>query len=184
MGNLFSRLGTFLASEWNKVIGAASNAGATVALVATDVETAVEKEATIAVGVVNAAKGFIASPAGQTLEGLISLVPGVGPYLTDVLNLLPTVVTDANWAKAEFTKSPEQVVIDGFTAAVGVSTTQKVINLTGAAVQVGTLISKLSGTAASPQAFMSVIPAIYAVPPVIGASTQNGGSGIPNAPAS
>lgn len=86
--------------------------------VATTVVSDVDLAANIANNLVNQLKNYIASPAGQVLTTIIEAVPGIGPYVGDVLNFLPKIVTDLGWATAEFTKSPQQVVIDGLTAAI------------------------------------------------------------------
>src|ERR1700748_723854 len=114
MGNILTQIEqdiaavpAFLKTEIGKITGV-------IQTVETDVESAVG----IGINVLEAVKTYIASPQGTGLVDLISLVPGVGPYVSDVLTLLPKVLVDANLVKADFNKSPAQLVIDGVTAAV------------------------------------------------------------------
>lgn len=100
--------------------------------VAATVVADVDLAANIANNLVNSLKTYIASPGGQVLVSVIEAVPGIGPYVGDVLNFLPKIVTDLGWARSEFTKSPQQVVIDGLTAAA---------NTTNAGVKASNLLT-------------------------------------------
>lgn len=114
MANIFTKIenaaesvGTWIGKEVGLIPG-----------LATTVVSDVDLAANIANNLVNSLKAYVVSPAGQVLVSVIEAVPGIGPYVGDVLNFLPKIVTDLGWATTEFTKSPEQVVIDGVTEAV------------------------------------------------------------------
>lgn len=146
------KVAAFIKAEIAKITGVAST-----------VEADVESASGIAIALVNGLKTFIASPVGKDLETIISNIPGVGPYLTDILNFLPTLVTGLGWAKSEFTKSPEQVVIDGLTAATNVADPNiKASNLITIAGHIITLISTLQKAPVTIQTAISSVPAIYA----------------------
>ena len=158
MGNILStiitdadKVAAFIKAEVAKITGVAST-----------IETDVESAASIGINLVNALKDFIASPTGKVIEDVIGAVPGIGPYLTDVLNFLPTLMTDLGWAQAEFTKSPAQVVVDGITSAVNTAGNVKATNLITVAGHIITLISGLQKAPISIQAAISLVPASYA----------------------
>lgn len=133
------------------------------AVAVTDIEAVVENAADIGNNVVNALKNFIATPTGQSIEQIINNIPGVGPYVTDVLNFLPTIVVALGWTKAEFTKSPQQVVIDGVTAAVNAITPNvKATNLATLAAHVTDYVQVLSGAASNIQLALAAAPAVHA----------------------
>ena len=147
--SLFSRLEAWITGTVSKIEGDAPV-----------VVNALEDGAIVANNIVNALKNFIASPLGQTIEGVISLVPGAGPYVAGALKLLPTIVTDAGWAVAEFTKSPEQLVTEGLKVAINAaSADQKTLNLSNVAARIGSLV-----TGATVQAAGVVSQTIYAAP--------------------
>lgn len=132
------------------------------------VEAALENAATIATNAVNGLKNFIASPTGQTIEGVLESIPGIAPYLTDVLNFLPTLVVQLGWAKAEFTKSPAQILTDGVTTAVNAATANvKATNLAVLSAHINTFVSGLSQAPISVQAALSVTPTVYTTTPVL-----------------
>lgn len=116
----------------------------------------VETGATIADNLVNGLKNWLATPAGQTVEDVITAIPGIGPYATDVLNFLPTLMVDLGWAQAEFTKSPQQVVVDGITAAVNAATPNiKSTNLSVLQAHVNTYLTTLAGAPVPIQASLT-----------------------------
>lgn len=142
----------FLKNELAKITG-----------VAATVETDVESEVGLSINVLNAAKDYIASPAGKDLELIITNIPGIGPYVTDVLNFLPQALIDLGLVQADFKKSPEQLVIDGVTAAVNsASPNSKVANLTSIAASVLTKITELQQAPVTMQTALTLIPAKYA----------------------
>lgn len=146
------KVAAFIKTEIAKITGVAST-----------VEADVESASGIAIGLVNGLKNFIASPTGKDLEFIITSIPGVGPYLTDILNFLPTLVTGLGWAQSEFSKSPEQVVIDGLTSAINVADPNiKASNLITVAGHIITLVSTLQKAPVTIQTAISSVPAIYA----------------------
>lgn len=149
--NAANSMVTFVKSEWAKISGDA-----------TAVEAALETAATIGVNVVTGLKNWLATPGGQLVEDVISNIPGVGPYVTDVLKFLPQLLIDLNFAKQEFTKSPQQIVIDGITAAVNAPNQNiKATNLAVIAAHVTTYVSGLAGAQQSIQSALSATPAVY-----------------------
>jgi len=151
IGNAIASVGAFIKKEVDAIEGEAPV-----------VVAALENASTIANNLVNALKTWVASPQGQAIEDIISSVPGIGPYVMDVLNFLPTLVQGLGWAKAEFTKSPAQIVQDGITAAVNAATPNiKATNLITLAAHVNTLISSLSDSPLSIQAAVTVAPSVY-----------------------
>lgn len=162
MGNII----TILETDAEKVALFLKNEVAKIAGVATTVESDVESAVGLSINVVNALKDFIASPEGKLIEDVISAVPGVGPYLTALLNFLPTLMADLGWAQAEFTKSPAQVVTDGLIVAVNSSGNVKASNLITVAGHIITLITGLQKAPVSIQAAISLVPANYATLPV------------------
>jgi hypothetical protein len=67
---------------------------------------------------------------------------------------------DLGWAKAEFTKSPEQVVIDGITTAVNAPTANvKATNLITLNAHINNAISGISIQAAA-----SIAPGVHDAP--------------------
>lgn len=128
---------------------------------------AISTAAQVAVGVVNSIKEFIASPKGQALEDVIAAVPGVGPYLKDVLDFLPQLTTGLGWVIAEFSKSPAQVVQDGFNTAINAITPDiKSTNLATAAAHLTVQVSNLAGAPVSIQGATTLVNAVYANMPV------------------
>lgn len=149
--NAENSVASFVKSEWAKISGDA-----------TAVESALETAATIGVNVVTGLKNWSASPGGQLVEDVISNIPGVGPYVTDVLKFLPQLLIDLNFAKYEFSKSPAQIVSDGITAAVNAATPNiKATNLAVIAAHVTTYVSGLAGAQQSIQSALSATPAVY-----------------------
>lgn len=127
------------------------------------VEAALENASTIANNIVNGLKDYFTSPTGKTIAGIIENVPGVGPYLTDILAFLPELITGLGWAKNEFTKSPQDIVHDGITAAMLAPTGNIVAtNLITLNAHLTTKISELSKAPLSIQAATSIAPAVYA----------------------
>lgn len=150
--NVEAAAGSFVTKEWAKITGDA-----------TAVESALENAANVGIGIVSGLKNWLATPTGQTVEAVVTNIPGVGPYAVDVLNFLPTLLIDLGLAKAEFTKSPEQVVIDGFTNAVNANTADvKATHLNSIASNLTKFVSGLSGAEQSIQSALSATPAIYA----------------------
>lgn len=130
----------------------------------TAVEAALETAATIGVNVVTGLKNWLATPGGQLVEDVISNIPGVGPYVTDVLKFLPQLLIDLNLAKYEFSKSPAQIVTDGLTAAINAPNANiKATNLAVIAAHITTYVSGLAGAQQSIQSALSSVPAIYAI---------------------
>lgn len=128
------------------------------------VEAALETAATIGDNLVNALKDWSVTPDGQAVEQVISNVPGIGPYVSDVLKFLPTLLVDLGHAKAEFTKSPAQIVQDGFAAAINAATPNiKASNLIVIAGHIVTEISALAGAPQSIQSAISAAPTVHAV---------------------
>jgi phage-related protein len=126
------------------------------------IEAALENAATIADNAVNALKTFVASPVGKTIEGVLEAVPGIGPYLTDVLNFLPTLVVDLGWAVTEFNKSPAQVLQDGINTAVNAANVNvKATNLAVLQAHINTFVSGLSHAPISIQGALSLSPTIH-----------------------
>lgn len=126
------------------------------------IEAALENAATIANTAVNALKNWTVSPQGIAIEDVISGVPGIGPYVTDVLTFLPKLLIDLGWAKAEFTKSPAQIVQDGINAAVNAATPDiKASNLAVLQAHINTQISALSKAPISIQGALSIAPTVY-----------------------
>lgn len=126
------------------------------------VEAALENAATIANNAVNRLKNWVTSPQGQGIEAVITAIPGIGPYVTDVLNFLPQLVIDLGWAKAEFTKSPAQIVQDGITTAVNAPNSDiKATNLAVLQAHINTKISALSQAPISIQGALSMAPTVY-----------------------
>jgi hypothetical protein len=142
----------FLKNALAKITGVASTVGS-------DVESAVG----LSINVLNGIKGFIASPAGKDLELIITAIPGIGPYATDILNYLPQALIDLNLVKTDFNKSPAQLVIDGVTAAVNAtSPNSKVAHLTAIAASVLTKVTELQQAPVTMQTALTLIPAKYA----------------------
>lgn len=149
--NAASSVGAFVKKEISAIGGDA-----------TVVVASVENSTTIANNVVNALKDFVNSPMDKTIDGVIEAVPGIGPYFTAVLNFLPTLVTDLGWAKAEFTKSPAQILHDGITAAVNAPTSNiKATNLITLQAHINNQISALAQAPISIQAATALAPAVY-----------------------
>jgi hypothetical protein len=149
--NAEASVGAFVKKEWAKISGDA-----------TAVETALETAATIGVNVVTGLKDWLASPGGQLVEDVISNIPGVGPYVTDVLKFLPQLLIDLNLAKYEFSKSPAQIVSDGISAAVNAPNSNiKATNLAVIAAHITTYVSGLAGAQQSIQSALSATPAVY-----------------------
>lgn len=150
--SFITNIESFVSTEWKKITGEA-----------TVIEGGLEKISGVAVGVVNGLKTFIASPTGQVLEDVIEQIPGISPYFEDVLNYLPELMVDLNFAQREFTKSPAQVVTDGITSAVNAANSDvKASNLTTIAAHVMTYISTLLKTPITIQTALAAIPAVYA----------------------
>lgn len=155
--NILDRAAAWIKSEWAKITGDA-----------TVVTNTIENIAVIANGVVNNLKNWIATPAGQTIEAIISQVPGIGPYATDVINWLPTLMVDLGWAQNEFTKSPAQVLTDGVTYAVNAANPNvKASNLIVLQGHITTKVSSLAKTPATIQTAISIAPTVYAAPATV-----------------
>lgn len=104
---LVNAAGTFIKNEVTKIPGDVQA-----------VETALESASTVANNAVNALKDFANSPAGKTIEGVLTVaVPG--GWLAGILAALPKLIIGLGHAQEEFTKSPEQVVIDGLKNIIG-----------------------------------------------------------------
>jgi len=130
---------------------------------ATKVIAVADDAATIANNLVNSLKMFSATPEGQTIEAVIEAVPLIGPYVSDVLKYLPTLVADLGWATSEFTKSPAQVVTDGITAVLnGTNANVKATNLISLVANINTFISGLQGSATPIATAAAIAPAVYA----------------------
>jgi hypothetical protein len=144
--NIFEKIGAFAKQEWTKITG-------TVEAAIPVVETKLEVGATVANDLTNALKNYVNSPQGKTISEVISLVPGIAPYEQAVLNFLPTLVQATGWAKAEFTKSPADLVVEGVTAAVSASLPDvKATNLITLAAHLNTLFTGLSIQGSTTQA--------------------------------
>jgi len=166
LSNIFSAIGNFVKSEIAKLAGDA-----------TVVESAIESAANIADSLVNSLKNWVATPAGQAIESVIEAVPGIGPYVADILNFLPQLVTDLGWAVQEFTKSPAQVVQDGITAAINAPNANiKATNLAVLNAHIVTKIGQLSQAPVTIQTALSMAPTVHVV-------NQGNGNLIPNASA-
>lgn len=151
LNNIFAAIGNFVKTEIAKLSGEA-----------VVIEAAIEKAATVADGLVNGLKNWLATPAGQTVEAVISNVPGIGPYVTDVLQFLPQLLIDLGWVKAEFTKSPAQIVQDGITAAINAPNANvKASNLAVLNAHITAKIGELSQAPVTIQTALSMAPTVH-----------------------
>lgn len=151
ISNAIASVGNFVKKEIGLIEGAAP-----------EVESALEDAATIANNLVNGLKTYVESPDGKAVLTVIENVPGVGPYVGDVIQFLPTLLIDLGWAKAEFTKSPADIVHDGVTAAINAATPNiKATNLITLQSHLNTEISSLAQKPISIQAAVALAPAVY-----------------------
>lgn len=151
ISNAAASIGHFVSTEWAKITGEVPV-----------IEAALENAATVANNLVNGLKNWIASPAGKTIEAIIAEIPGISPYLTDLLNFLPTLVVDLGWAKNEFTKSPADVLADGIDTAVNNANSDvKATNLITLQAHINKFVSGLSQAPQSIQTAISIAPTVY-----------------------
>lgn len=137
-----SKIVTFVKAEVGKVSG-----------VSTDVESKLESVSTVADNAVNALKNYVASPQAQPILAVIEAIPGVGPYVQDLIIFLPQLVQDLGWAKAEFTKSPADILKEGIANAVNTPNANvKATNLITLQAHINTALSGLSIQGSTTQA--------------------------------
>jgi hypothetical protein len=149
--NAAQSVGLFFKKEVAKIPGDAA------AVVST-----IEGTTTLANNLVNSLKTWVESPQGQSILSVINAVPGIGPYVGVVLNVLPTLLVDLGHVQAEFTKSPEQIVEDGLTKLVKANTPAvKATNLIALQAHLNTELSAAAQTPISIQAAVSIAPTVY-----------------------
>lgn len=91
---------------------------------ATVVDHALETAANVALNATNALKDWAATPAGQTIEAVIgTVVPA--QWVNGFINILPTIITDLQWAKNELDKTGRQIITDGLNAVLSSSANGK-----------------------------------------------------------
>lgn len=90
----------------------------------TDVDKVLQSATNIALNAANALKDFATTPAGQTIEAVLGAVVPV-QWINGFINVLPTIITDLQWAKNELDKTPRQLITEGLTTAVNAAPNAK-----------------------------------------------------------
>lgn len=118
--------------------------------------------ATLGSNILEAAKKWVATPAGVTLLSIIEAVPGIGAIASEVVNvILPGAITAVQTVEAD-ASNPEELVTYGLTA-IGQKTAadEVAVAYTGISALITNKIAPLLNVVSTIQTALSVTPAVY-----------------------